>query len=45
MGSNSTAALTGDMTKESSGTDNMPTDDKPPLDKPTSKAAKLAKKK
>ena len=43
MGSNNTAALTGDITKDNRGTPSMPMEDKPPLDSPTQKAARLAK--
>jgi hypothetical protein len=35
-------ALTGDITKESKGTDIIPTKGNPPLDMPMSKAAQLA---
>jgi hypothetical protein len=42
-GNNKTAALTGDMTKDNTGTDSMPTKGNPPLDMPMSTAAKLAK--
>jgi hypothetical protein len=41
-GNNKTAAFTGDMTNDKTGTDIMPTNGKPPLDMPINNAAKLA---
>jgi hypothetical protein len=43
IGSNNTAALTGDITRDNRGTPSIPTEESPPLDSPTQKAARLAK--
>ena len=42
MGNKRTTAFKGDITKESKGTDIMPTKGKPPLEMPTRTAAQLA---
>lgn len=45
MGSKSTAAFIGGITRERMGTDSMPMAGKPPLESPTNKAPKLASQK
>jgi hypothetical protein len=45
MGNSNTAAFTGDITIDNTGTANMPMVGKPPLDNPTNKAATLARTK